>query len=187
MEQRGKITFKQLDIIDHDKLQTFLDKCKNLGYMNNSSFQSIKLDSMKLPYGQFFIGLCDNDIFTLAGVHLIEDNKYRCMFRGATLPGYTTGLTGLRSSYQVMFLLNMQVDLIRTINSDSEFYVTTNISQDNGKSSIMNNVWLPRASRIGIFELVDSNFYYNNTMQRLWKLNVDKYKSWRLNDDFLNN
>lgn len=180
MEQLGRITFKQLEPSDHTSLQVFLDECNQLGYENNKSFESIKLDKMTMPYGQFFIGLIDDKIFTLAGVHHMELNKYRCMFRGATLPGYSTGLTGLRASYQVIYLLNMQIDLILEHNKDAEFYVTTNISQDNGKSARMNTVWLPRASKIGLFELVDSNFMYNNTLQRLWKLNVEKYKSWRL-------
>lgn len=185
MEQRGKITFKQLEESDYPKLEIFLDTCRTLGYENNSSFESIKLDKMKLPYGQFFIGIIDDKIVTFAGVHHMDNNRYRCMFRGASLPGYTTGLTGLRASYQVMYLLNMQIDLILEHNKQAEFYVTSNIEQLKGKSSRMNSVWLPRASKIGIFTLVDENFEYNYTKQRLWRLNVDKYKSWRLNDDFL--
>lgn len=185
MVQPGKIIFKKLEELDYDKLQIFLDSCNNLGYENNKSFDSIKLDKMKMPYGQFFIGLINDKIITLAGVHHMDDNRYRCMFRGASLPGYTTGLTGLRASYQVMYLLNMQIDLILNHNPSAEFYVTTNVEQSKGKSSNMDKIWLPRASKIGLFELVDDNFIYNYTTQRLWKLNVEKYKSWRLDDNFL--
>ena len=180
MEQPGKITFKQLEESVFPKLQIFLDKCKELGYENNSSFDTIKLDQMKLPYGCFFIGEKDNQIITFAGVHHMSDNKYRCMFRGAALPGFTTGLTGLRASYQVIYLLNMQIDLIRSINPDSEFYVTTNIEQNKGKSSRMNTAWCPRAVKEGIFTLEDEDFFYNYTHQRLWKIKVDEYKKWRL-------
>ena len=187
MEQLGKITFKQLETSDYDKLQVFLDTCNHLGYENNKSVDSIKLDKMTMPYGQFFVGIIDDKLFTLAGVHIMENNKYRCMFRGATLPGYTTGLTGLRASYQVIYLLNMQIDLIRQHNPSSEFYVTTNIEQNYGKSSRMDTVWLPRASKLGLFELVDDNFMYNYTLQRLWKINVEKYKQWRLDDNTLIN
>lgn len=187
MVQPGKIIFKKLEKCDYDKLQIFLDRCNDLNYENNKSFNSIKLDKMKMPYGQFFIGLINDKIITLAGVHHMDNNRYRCMFRGATLPGYTTGLTGLRASYQVIYLLNMQIDLIMEYNKDAEFYVTTNLDQDKGKSSRMNKFWLPRARKAGIFELIDENFEYNYTKQCLWRLNVEKYKSWRLDDNFLIN
>lgn len=180
MEQLGKITFKELEEIDYPKLQEFLDTCNSLGYENNSSFQSIKLDTMKLPYGQFFIGLVDDKIFTLAGVHHMDNHRYRCMFRGATLPGYTTGVSGLRASYQVIYLLNMQIDLILSIDPLAEFFVTTNIEQSKGKSSKMNRLWLPRAHLLGIMTLENESFYYNHVFQRLWRVNVSKYKEWRL-------
>lgn len=180
METLGKITFKQLEPSDHNMLQEFLDTCRVLGYENNTSFKSIKLDTMTMPYGQFFIGVLDNKIVTFAGVHIMEDHRYRCMFRGAALPGYTTGLTGLRSSLQVIYLLNMQIDLILSIDPLAEFFVTTNVEQNVGKSSKMNTLWLPRMHLLGIMTLENDSFYYNHVLQRLWRINVSKYKEWRL-------
>lgn len=180
MEQLGRITFKQLETSDYNQLQVFLDTCNRLGYENNKSVESIKLDKMSMPYGQFFIGLDNDKIFTFAGVHVMEPHKYRCLFRGAGLPGYSTGLSGLRASYQFIYILNNQIDFILEYDPLAEFYVTTNIAQDNGKSGRMNALWLPKATKQGIFELVDDNFHYNHTFQRLWRLNVDRYKEYRI-------
>lgn len=179
MEQLGKLTFKKLEIPDYGKLEIFLNICDELGYKNNKSFESIKLDKMTMPHGQFFIGLDEDKIFTFAGVHIMEPHTYRCLFRGAGLPYYSTGLTGLKASYQFIYLLNMQIDFILEHDTLAEFYLTTNHSQDKGKSSRMNDVWCPRAEKQGILTLVDENFMYNNTLQRLWKINVATYKQWR--------
>lgn len=180
MKKLGKLTFKRLEEFDHDELQNFLNDCARLGYENNSSFKSIKLDNMVMPHGQFFIGLDNDKIFTLAGVHAMEPHKYRCLFRGAALPGYSTGLTGLRASYQFIYILNMQIDFILEYDPNAEFYITTNHSQEKGKSSRMNDVWCPRAAKQGILLIEDENFLYNNILQRLWKINVTCYKKWRV-------
>jgi hypothetical protein len=180
MKQLGKITFKKLETSDHDKLQVFLNACIDLGYENNKSFESIKLDKMIMPYGQFFIGLDEDKIFTFAGIHIMQPHKYRCLFRGAGLPGYSTGLTGLRASYQFIYLLNMQIDFILAHDSQAEFYLTTNHVQDNGKSSKMNKIWCPRITKQGVLKLVDDSFLYHNTLQSLWKIDVVTYKQWRV-------
>lgn len=183
MEKHGKITFRKLEDYDLDRLQIFCNKCSSLGYKNNITFKDIKLDQMKMPHGQFFIGEIDGYIFNIAGVHYmpeINKNAYRCLFRGAVLPGHVTSRGGLKNSWQFMVTLNQQIDFILSLNPDAEFYLTSNKEQINGKSSVIDKVFNPKAEQLGIMELVDSNFYYMYTDQRLWKINVDAYKKWRL-------
>lgn len=183
MEKHGRITFRKLENTDYEILQEFCDKCRNLGYKNNSTFKDIKLDQMKMPYGQFFIGEIDGYIFNLAGVHHmpeINTNAYRCLFRGAVLPGYVTLRGGLKNSWQFTVTLNQQIDFILSLNPNAEFYLTSNKEQINGKSSVIDKVFNPKAEQLGIMDLIDSNFYYMYTEQRLWKINVDAYKQWRL-------
>ena len=60
MVKLGKITFRELLDSDLNKLQIFCDECKSLGYNNNASFNSIKLDKMQMPYGKYFIGIDDS-------------------------------------------------------------------------------------------------------------------------------
>lgn len=184
MVQHGKLIFRKLEIWDLPALQIFCNTCASLGYKNNESFQSIKLETMKMPYGQFFIGINDSGkIFNLAGIHKIEElgpTSYRALFRGAVLPGYVTGRGMLKDSWQFIETLNQQIDFILLSNPDAKFYLTSNKIQDGGKSSKIDQFFNPRAERAGLMNLVDDNFYYMNTEQRLWKINVDNYKRWRL-------
>jgi hypothetical protein len=183
MEKLGKLIFRTLENSDLPELKIFCDTCKKLGYYNNGSFESIKLDQMKMPYGKFFIGLDNNKIFTIAGVHRFEElglNSYRALFRGAVLPGYVTGRGMLKDSWQFIETLNQQIDFILLTNPNAEFYLTSNKMQDSGKSSKIDQFFNPRAERAGLMTLVDDNFYYMHTAQRLWKINVENYKRWRL-------
>ncbi len=53
MVKLGKIVFRKLQDEDLDDLKIFCEACRTLGYYNNDSFKSIKLDQMKMPYGQY--------------------------------------------------------------------------------------------------------------------------------------
>lgn len=187
MEKHGKLIFRTLKDSDLGSLLQFCEACKKLEYHNNKSLSAIKLDQMQMPHGQYFIGYdTEKDIiFSLCGIHRMnefKENSYRAFYRGATLPGYTTGKSGSKSSYQLMIILNMQIDFILAQNKNAEFYFTTNIQtlKSNGKSQRMNSVMAPRVSRNGIFDLVDESFIYMHTLQKLWHVNVNAYKNWRL-------
>jgi hypothetical protein len=185
MVKLRKIIFKKLEDPDLDKLKVFCAACEKLGYVNNSNFQNIKLNQMHMPYGQFFVGIdTEKDIiFTIGGVHQmfeINQHAWRCVFRGATLPGYTTGVTGTRACYPLIYILNLQIDFILSHDANAKFYITTNHSQEKGKSARMNNVYFPKMEKQGVISLEDNGFIYNHTLQRLWKINVDAYKKWRV-------
>lgn len=187
MEKLGKLTFRKLEETDLDALQQFCNTCSDLKYYNNSSFNSLKLDQMKMPYGQYFIGYDEdkNIIFNICGVHQmfeINDHAYRVFFRGASLPGYTTGKLGIKSSFQLVEILNMQIDFILKHEPNAEFYFTTNLkrSETNGKSQRMDELMTPRVARTGIFNIISEDFEYMYTRQRLWRVNIPAYKKWRL-------
>ena len=134
MVKLGKITFRELLDSDLNKLQIFCDECKSLGYNNNASFDSIKLAKMKMPYGKYFIGIDDSKdkIFNLAGVHHlpeVSNNAWRCLFRGAQVPGYnlSKGLTKniFLTGYQLSYILPLQINFIRKLwrHSGSSIYI----------------------------------------------------------------
>lgn len=188
-QQLGKLQFRIFELSDTHKLQQFCDACANLGYENNKSFSAIKLDRMTMPYGQFFIGVdTDKDIiFNLSGVHHIPEvnaNAYRVFYRGACLPGYTTGLGYIKNSFQLMVMLDQQINFILELNPSAEFYFTTNThkSDSNAKSQRMDEVMTPRVARLGVFTKLRDNFDYQYTQQTLWRVNVQKYKQWLLGD-----
>jgi hypothetical protein len=179
------IVFKKLEENDLTELEIFCLKCKELGYHNNSSFQTIKLSLMKMPYGQYFIGYDNHKklIFNLSGVHVINEinlNSYRTLFRGASLPEYTLGKLGLASSYQFTKILNLQIDFILNYNNSAEFYITTNKekSETNAKSHRLDSIYGPKAEKLGLITKINDEFDYMNTKQTLWKVNVEKYKEW---------
>jgi len=181
----SKIIFKPLED-ELNLLSDFCNRCKELGYYNNQSFEAIKLSEMKMPHGQYFIGLDldKNIIINLCGVHHIPDinnNAYRVFYRGVGLPGYHTGRGGIKGSLQLMISLNMQVDFILEKNPTAEFYFTTNAekSSTNAKSHSMDTVMAPKMQKIGLCTKIQDNFYYMYTTQTLWRLNVDTYKQWR--------
>jgi hypothetical protein len=187
MEQirHGKLLFRSLKNSDLEKLSVFCKSCKELGYANNSSFEVLKLSQMQMPYGKFFIGIDEEKdiIFNIAGIHKfseINDHAYRALFRGSVLPGYTTGRGLLKESWQFTVTLNQQINFILSLNENAEFFLTSNKKQEHGKSEKIDQFFNPRAERAGIMNLVNNHFYYMNTEQRLWKINVNNYKIWNL-------
>lgn len=181
MVKLGKITFRQLEDTDIDRLQKFCEECSKLGYTNNSSFQSIKLDKMRMPYGKYFVGVDESKdrIFNLAGVHHLPEiapNAWRCLFRGAQLPGYAIrkGLSKnmLRTGYQLAYILPMQIDYIKKQYDDAEFYMTTNIDKDGSGKSIRMGKFVELLLRDDILiKHSEQELFY--TMQKIWKIDLE--------------
>ena len=184
MEVPGK-QFRKLEESDIPALQEFCNRCRELGYTNNQSFETIKLDKMKLPYGQFFIGIDNNKIFTIAGVHQLPEvnrHAWRCLFRGAQLPGYTPAwsMDIFKSGIHFSQLLYRQIRLIQELDSNAEFYISTNVKSDTGaKSSRLNDIMMPRIAKMGIWDLHLADFMLYNVPQNLWKINVTVYMEAR--------
>lgn len=177
---------------DYNRLKEFCDTCNSFGWINNSSFRNIKLEKMIMPYGQFFIGYdYEKDcIFNLAGVHHlpeISNNAYRCLFRGAQLPGYvlTNAFTKniFKTGYQLSYILPMQMDFIKAYNPKAEFYMTTNNQNTKvdtaGKSKRMDIVMSKTLASSGVLEKFAENFELFNTQQTVWKINEEEYYKQR--------
>ena len=181
-------SFRLLEPTDLGILQDFCNACKKLGYKNNESFASIKLDKMTMPFGRFFIGY-DNrhkKIFTLAGIHKLDevnDRAWRCLFRGATLPGYTmsNGLSKnfFQTMYQFKFILPLQIEYIKNRFINPEFYITTvnakNNTDDAGKSKRMSVVAAKTMAKKNIIEKVKDDIILYYTNQTLWKINLTNF------------
>lgn len=183
---RQNLSFKLLEESDYQKLQEFCDYCKNAGIKNNESFEAIKLEQMKMPYGQFFIGYdTDQDvIWTILGVHHlpeIHNHAWRVFFRGAQLPNYRLG-NGLskdffKVGFQITYMLEMQIKFILEHDPSAEFYASTNtpLAKAFARSQYLDQIMLPMLVKRGIFTKEYDNFVLFYTLQSIWKLNVDKY------------
>jgi hypothetical protein len=188
MEVPGKpnLKFRLLEETDHPKLQEFCDKCKDLGWKNNSSFEDIKLDKMIMPYGQYFIGYDDQkeQIWNLLGVHHLPEihkNAWRIFFRGAQLPGYRLGnkLTTdiFKIGYQITYIVEMQIKFIQQYKSNAEFYCSTNTpnAKKFARSQFLDQVVAPQLEERGVLSKEYENFNLFHTDQTIWKLNIEKY------------
>lgn len=187
------LEIKLLEEADYPKLLDFCKSCETFGWINNSSFENLKIEKMKMPYGQFFIGYDHqaDKIWNIAGIHHLPEispNAYRCLFRGAQLPGYSvTGsftknifLTG----YQLLYFLDLQMRFIKECNPYAEFYMTTN-NQDNekdtaGKSKRMDLVMSKTLYLTGVLDRVLENFLLFNVKQTIWRVNEAEYYRQRI-------
>jgi hypothetical protein len=185
------LEIRLLQVSDFPKLQVFCNTCKEFGWANNSDFNSIKLQTMVMPYGAFFIGFdhLQNKIWSLAGVHQlpeIGENAWRCLFRGAQLPGY---LLSNRFSKNVMhtgmhisLFLWLQIEYISSLYNNAEFYLTTNNLSNKthfASSQRLDSRIMPLVAKTGVIEKVYDNFMLYSTSQTVWRINVDNYYNER--------
>ena len=171
---------------DFPLLSLFCEECKTLGLKNNESFEAMKIDKIIMPYGQYFIAVKDNKLFSIAGVHQLPElgkNAYRCLFRGAQLPGYTPvwSMNIFNSGIHFAYFLYEQIKLIREINPESNFYISTNVDNpDAGSSSKLNSIMMPRLAKKGYWSLFKENMMLYNTLQNVWLVDVDTYLQERI-------
>ena len=122
-------------------------------------------------------------IISIAGIHPlpeVSENAYRCLFRGAQLPGYTlgTGRDIFKTGIQLSQLLNLQIKWALEQNPKAELYISTNINDDGGKSKRMNDIMMPLLAKRGIWTLEKEIMLYN-VPQNLWRIDVKKYTEVR--------
>lgn len=166
---------------DRDALLIFCNECAELGWKNNQDFDAIKLDKIKMPYGQYFVATENNKIFSFAGVHKfpeIDNTAWRCLFRGAQLPRYAPSwsMNIFNSGIHFSYFLYEQIKFIQEIDPKAEFYITTNIDNESaGASSRLNKIMMPRLEGKGYVSLAKENFMLYNTLQNVWKVNIDNY------------
>lgn len=188
MVELGKIIFRPLQDNDKDKLIVFCNECAELGYQNNSSLDAIKFSKMHLPYGQYFIAVdTEKDkIVNLAGVHHlpeVAENAWRCLFRGAQLPGYTLGNSLSKNifklGYQLSYILPMQMNFIKKNFPDPEFYMSSNspsnANDPAGKSIRMDRLMRNTLLKNGVIKEYAAEFELFYTKQSIWKIDVKRY------------
>jgi|TARA_R110000850_G_scaffold42777_1_gene109676 hypothetical protein len=168
--------FRLLTKDDTPLVQEF---CNSQQYSNNTSLEKMKWNSCPL----WTAALVNNKIVSIAGTHELPEvspDAYRCLFRGAQLPGFTlgTGRDIFKTGIQLSQLLNLQIKWALEQNPKAELYISTNINDDGGKSKRMNDTMMPLLAKRGIWEL-DRQMELYNVPQNLWRINVLKYMEER--------
>ena len=180
------LQFRLLQESDYPALEEFCNYFKKKGIKNNESFEAIKLDKMKMPYGQYFIGY-DYDkehIWCLMGLHRlpeIHDHAWRCLFRNAQLPGYRLG-TALSTDlfkvgYQFTYLFEMQIKFILKHDPKAEIFASSNTpnAEKFARSQFIDQNIAPKLVKRGVLTKHLENFMLYNTSQSIWKLDIDRY------------
>lgn len=163
-------------------LQDFCNKCKELGYENNSSFAAMKLLWCKTQ-GEYWCAIENKQIIAVAGCHPLPEvspQAWRILFRGCELPGHDTfkGLgKGDWNSITQREFIPLMIDYIPS----RELYITTNISNEhsNGKTA-RNHKLMQLLSKQRILDNCGILMLYY-TSQSLWRLNIDEYLKRRAN------
>lgn len=170
-----KIQDKHLDM-----LQVFCNKCKDLGYENNSSFRAMKLIWCKTQ-GEYWCAIRDEEIIAVAGCHPlpeVSNDAWRILFRGCELP-HTDNFKGLGKGDWNSLTQREFIPLFIDWCPSDNLYMTTNLYNDhsNGKAA-RNHRLMGLLAKQGILEdKGEIELYY--TKQNLWKLNIQEYKKRR--------
>lgn len=164
---------KRIDNQQIEQVSSFVRKCEQLGYNNNSSLQNMKWDWC-LESGAWFATYIDDKIISLSGIHPFEDG-YRALFRGAQL--YSRDV-GLNRYHMQSYCFSEQLPLQLEYAGESPVYITTNIDHDaSGRMSGVNRIFYHLAKHdIVDFVRTDEVFY---TKQNIWKLNNENYNAIR--------
>ena len=187
MDRPGKLIFKQLTNYDIPAIEEFCSKCLDLGYENNASLTAMKFNS-----AVFFAAFDNKKIASLAGIHKlpeINDHAWRCLFRGAHLPGYTPkwSMDIFKSGIHFSQFLYQQINYVKDPNA--EFYITTNLDNPKaGASSRLHKTMMPRLAKHGYLKLIAPSITLFNTNQSLWQVNVFNYMTarerWLADDNY---
>tara|TARA_B000000460_G_C21407806_1_gene345266 strand:- start:337 stop:816 length:480 start_codon:yes stop_codon:yes gene_type:complete len=147
-----------LSISDTNIVESFCEECKKLGYSNNSSLQNMKWYWKDVKWvGTFKY----QNIISLSGIHpFLEmgENAFRIMFRGASLPGYSSTFLNFKQ-------VPLKIQYALLISENPTFYVTFNISKNVGAKSYRMSKAIGRRND---FTFVKKMNYFN-TMQEIWK------------------
>jgi len=159
-----------------EMIQEFCNNCKELGYVNNSSFKQMRLLWCKAN-GEYWCAIKQGKIVAVAGCHTLPEvskSAYRILFRGCELPR-SDNFKGLgKAQWNSITFRDFVPQFIKYL-PNSLLYITTNIDNDhsNGRSS-RNHRTMNLMSKQGILDNC-GDMFLNNTNQTLWRLNTSEY------------
>jgi|TARA_B100000902_G_scaffold399096_1_gene468386 hypothetical protein len=167
--------FRFATATDKDKVLQF---CNSQSFSNNTSLEKMKWQWC-LDTGAWTVAIVCGRIVSIAGVHSLPEvspNAYRCLFRGAQLPGHTmgTGRDFFKTGIHFSYMLPMQMEWALAQNPNAELYISTNVNDDGGKSKRANDIAAPLIAKRGVWHLEQTIELYN-VPQSLWRINVSKY------------
>jgi hypothetical protein len=188
MESNKRITTVGFTFDHLKSVEEFCQACKLVGYKNNDSVKSMRLDWCLKLGGQFFLTYFDGKLISLSGCHPLPEageNIYRILFRGATLPGYQN-LHGTLSkthmnSIPFYYHVPRQVNWANTLGHNTYAITTNHSNKDSIQSMSKSHRVLGLLEKQNLVTCLQHDLWLFNNVQSVWSLNLDTYFTARNN------
>ena len=159
-------------------LDAFLEKCKNLNFVNNVSRKKMKFDWIEKQNGAYWAFVKNNNIICMSGCHPFKqyENAYRIGYRSATIPGEDPFKGFSKYGYNGIpnrILFQYQIRWCQTFGIEN-FILTTN-SKSNDKHLHMSHMMEVRINEYTNLSEYLGDIELNNVQQSLWKYNIEEY------------
>tara|TARA_B100001057_G_scaffold156527_1_gene156986 strand:+ start:8074 stop:8601 length:528 start_codon:yes stop_codon:yes gene_type:complete len=159
-------------------VKKFCKECEALGYLNNSSLQTMKYEWCK-EQGEYWGAWHNEKLISVAGAHPlpeVSENAVRVLFRGCQIQSPHKGLNASHmNSVPFRDILPHQIEMYK----ENDLYITTNISHDASGHMHKTHRVMQLLEKRGIVDLHIESMNLYNTDQSVWKLNKDRYNEIR--------
>lgn len=151
------------------KLLDFTEKCKEKGYVNNSSLSKLRFDWCLDNGGMWYVTIVNDDYISMSGIHEFLDG-YRCLYRSVQLESIANvGLNMQSTSYCWTQQLPLQVKY----SGLKPMYITTNIGKNTPDHMLKIDKIMKIMQKYSMVQFIKTELI-NGVQQNLWLLNKDK-------------
>lgn len=151
------------------KLLDFTEKCKEKGYVNNSSLSKLRFDWCLDNGGMWYVTIVNDNYISMSGIHEFLDG-YRCLYRSVQLESIANvGLNMQSTSYCWTQQLPLQVKY----SGLKPMYITTNIGKNTPDHMLKIDKIMKIMKKYSMVQFIKTELI-NGIQQNLWLLNKDK-------------
>ena len=151
------------------KLLDFTEKCKEKGYVNNSSLSKLRFDWCLDNGGMWYVTIVNDDYISMSGIHEFLDG-YRCLYRSVQLESIANvGLNMQSTSYCWTQQLPLQVKY----SGLKPMYITTNIGKNTPDHMLKIDKIMKIMKKYSMVQFIKTELI-NGVQQNLWLLNKEK-------------
>lgn len=148
------------------KLLDFTEKCKEKGYVNNSSLSKLRFDWCLDNGGMWHVTTVNDNYISMSGIHTFLDG-YRCLFRSVQLEAIkNVGLNMQSTSYCWTQQLPLQIKY----SGNKPIYITTNVGNKTPLHMMKIDKIMRNMEKYNMVKFV-KNDLINNVEQNLWLVN----------------
>ena len=166
------IIVKEYTDDQQEKLKEFCETAKEHGLKNNSSFEAMKIQSIK-----YWVGYHENKIIAVSGIEECSGLECRTFVRAATLPPYHNvlgfGRDFASGSVIVRYVARKGIEYAHE-NGYALLFVSTNLNNNTSPWMTRNDKHAKRLCDLGVCTYIQTK-ELNHVMQNIYRLNYDRY------------